>query len=211
MVVMPPLARVSLTGRHVRLGPLGREHASALARAAAADRATFGLTLVPDGEAAMRAYIDEALAEEARGEALPFVVEDADGAAVGSTRFTAIERWTFPGPPPELVPDGPDVVEIGYTWYAARVQRTGLNTEAKLLLCRHAFECWGVRRVMWKTDARNERSRAAILRLGARFDGVLRAHRVAADGGVRDTAFYSMLRAEWPEARTRLEGLLTRI
>jgi RimJ/RimL family protein N-acetyltransferase len=126
------------------------------------------------------------------------------GDVVGSTRFTSIETWRWSGEPPPPVPGGPDVVEIGFTWYAERAQRTALNTEAKLLLCTQAFEVWGVRRVMWKTDARNERSRAAILRLG-----VLRAHRPAADGQtVRDTAFFSMLRDEWPEAKRRLEARL---
>jgi RimJ/RimL family protein N-acetyltransferase len=103
------------------------------------------------------------------------------------------------------------VLEIGWTWYAERVQRTGVNTEAKLLLCTHAFETWLVRRVSWKTDARNARSRAAILRLGARFDGIRRAHKVSpSDGAARDTAFYSMLSQEWPTAKKALEARLGR-
>jgi hypothetical protein len=111
---------------------------------------------------------------------------------------------TLPADPPPPIPSGPDVVEIGWTWYAVGAQRTAVNTEAKLLLCTHAFERWRVRRVSWKTDARNARSRAAILRLGAQFDGILRAHRAAGDGTVRDSAFFSMLAAEWPAARQRL-------
>lgn len=206
---MTPLAPLTLAGRHVRLEPLAVEHAAALLRAASGSRATYALTLVPRDEVEMRAYIDAALEEQRQGAGLPFVVRDAAGDVVGSTRFTSVETWRWPGEPPPPVPGGPDVVEIGFTWYAERAQRTALNTEAKLLLCTHAFEVWGVRRVMWKTDARNERSRAAILRLGAKFDGVLRAHRPAADGrSVRDTAFFSMLREEWPEAKRALEARL---
>ncbi len=202
------LEPLTLTGRHVRLEPLRLEHAPALLAAADVSRATYALTQVPADLAAMQAYMRTVLAEAERGECLPFAVRDAAGAVVGATRFMSIERWDWPGPPPEPVPAGPDAVEIGGTWYAERVQRTALNTEAKLLLCAHAFEHWRVRRVSWKTDARNERSRAAILRLGARFDGILRAQRPAADGGVRDSAFYSMLASEWPEAKL---GLLRRL
>jgi len=201
MNILEPL---SLTGRHVRLEPLRLEHAPALLAAADESRGSFGWTLVPTDLDGMRAYVATALAEQARGESMPFAVQDAAGAVVGSTRFMSIERWRWPGPPPEPAALGPDALEIGFTWYAARVQRTALNSEAKLLLCTQAFEGWRVRRVLWKTDARNERSRAAILRIGARFDGVLRAHRPGADGAVRDTAFFSMLGSEWPEAKLSL-------
>ena len=123
-----------------------------------------------------------------------------------------IEHWKWPGEPPAPLPalEAPDAVEIGFTWYAERVQRTALNTEAKLLLCTHAFERWEVRRVTWKTDERNARSRAAIARLGARFDGVLRANRADADNVVRSTACFSMLAGEWPEARSGLLRHLSR-
>jgi RimJ/RimL family protein N-acetyltransferase len=205
---MKTLEPLILTGRHVRLSPLLSEHAPALLAAADESRATYTFTIVPSELAGMQAYVATALAEQARGESMPFVVRDGAGAVVGSTRFMSIEWWQWPGAPPEPQPVGPDAVEIGHTWYAERVQRTALNTEAKLLLCAHAFERWRVRRVLWKTDARNERSRAAILRLGARLDGVLRAHRPGADGVVRDTAFFSMLASEWPEAKL---GLLRRL
>lgn len=201
-------APVTIAGRHVRLEPLADLHAPALLAAADAGRATFALTFVAADLEGMRAYIRGTLDDQDRKTALPFVVKDANGVVVGTTRFMTIEWWKWPGAPPAPIPDGPDVVEIGGTWYAERVQRTALNTEAKLLLCTHAFETWRVRRVTWKTDARNERSRNAILRLGARFDGVLRAWQPAADGGVRDTAFYSMLASEWPEARAKLEQRL---
>ena len=200
-----------LMGRHVQLEPLGFEHAEALLAAANESRATYALTTVPASATGMEAYIVAAHAERDDGRSLPFVVRDAAGAVVGTTRFMEIEHWTWPaGTPAAPVPEGPDAVEIGYTWYAERVQRTALNTEAKVLLCSHAFERWKVRRVTWKTDARNLRSRTAILRLGARFDGVLRANRPAADGGVRSTACFSMLAEDWPAARRTLEGRLER-
>jgi RimJ/RimL family protein N-acetyltransferase len=201
---METLDPLTLVGRHVRLEPLLPEHAPGLVAAAGESRATYALTFVPSELGDMQAWVATALAEQERGECLPFAVLDAAGALIGSTRFLAIERWRWRGPPPEPVPAGPDAVEIGATWYVERAQRTAVNTEAKLLLCTHAFEHWRVRRVSWKTDARNERSRAAILRLGARFDGVLRGHMPGADGGVRDTAFFSMLASEWPEAKLRL-------
>ncbi len=209
---MQPLERVTLSGKHVRLVPLDLAHAEPLLRAADASRATYDLQPVPASVADMRAWIGEALAEEARGESLPFAVLEANGGlVVGTTRFMAIDWWKWPVPPPEPRPVGPDVLEIGWTWYAERVQRTGVNTETKLLLCTHAFEALRVRRVSWKTDARNARSRAAILGIGAKLDGVLRAHKLSrSDGAVRDTAFYSMLASEWPAARRALEERLAR-
>lgn len=207
---MDKLEPLTFVGRHVRLEPLAVDHAPALLEAASAARGTFGFTLVPADLAGFAAYIATALAERDRGESMPFVVRDAAGTIAGSTRYMMIETWSWPGAPAPPLPSGPDALEIGATWYAQRVQRTALNTEAKLLLCTHAFEAWGVRRVTWKTDARNLRSRAAIERLGARFDGVLRANRAGADGAVRDTAFYSMLRSEWPEAREKLARQLER-
>jgi RimJ/RimL family protein N-acetyltransferase len=205
---MPRLDCITLMGRHVRLAPLTLEHAEGLHRAASASRATYGLTIVPDSVPAMQAYIKGLLAEAERGEGLPFAVHDAAGEVVGATRFLSVEWWKWPGEAPPPLPTGPDVLEIGGTWYAERVQRTAVNTEAKLLLCTHAFEVYGVRRVSWKTDSRNAASRAAILRLGAKFDGVLRAQRAGSDGVVRDSAYFSMLRGEWEGAK---RGLLERL
>ena len=123
---------------------------------------------------------------------------------LGSTRFMNIEHWPW-----DLAGADPDAVEIGSTWLAPSAQRTPVNTEAKLLMLTHAFEVWHVQRVTLKTDARNERSRNAILRLGARFDGVLRANMPAYDGAwPRDSAFYSILASEWPAVRS---GLRTRL
>jgi RimJ/RimL family protein N-acetyltransferase len=206
---MTKLVTPTLVGEHVRLEPLEAAHAGPLLAAANESRATYAFTIVPADLAGMEAYVATALAERAAEQSLPFVVRDATGVVVGSTRFLAIEHWKWGGPPPVPVPEGPDAVEIGFTWYAERVQRTALNTEAKLLLCTYAFERWRVRRVTWKTDSRNLRSRAAIARLGAQLDGVLRAHRPAADDTVRSTAFYSMLAEEWPAARQRLMARLS--
>jgi N-acetyltransferase len=200
---------LTLRGRHVVLEPLAVEHAEPLLALLDENRSVYALQLLPPDLAGLRAWIAAALDGRERGAAVPFVVRRAAGGEiVGTTRFMNVERWGWPGPPPAPVPDGPDVVEIGGTFYAIAAQRTAVNTETKLLLCTQAFEAWKVRRISWQTDARNERSRAAILRLGARFDGILRAHRVGADGTVRDTAWYSMLAAEWPEARARLVARL---
>lgn len=209
---MEPAALFPLTleGDGVRLEPLSRAHADALATAASESRAAYALTRVPDGAAAMAAWIDVALADAARGEAVPFATVDArSGRVVGSTRFGSIERWAnWPGAPAQPLPRGPDAVEIGWTWLAASAQRTHVNSGAKLLMLGHAFDVWRVRRVTLKTDARNARSRANIERIGCRLDGILRAHMPAADGGVRDSACYSMLSAEWPPARERLRARL---
>ena len=194
-----------LDGRHVRLEPLTPSHAPALAAAAAGDRSTFRFTPVPDGDSAAAAYVADLLADAERGLVLPFATLLPDGEVVGATRFLGLEYW----PVDEERPAGvPVVAEIGGTWLTPRVQRTPVNTEAKLLMLTHAFDTWQVLRVSLKTDARNARSRAAIERLGARFDGVLRAHSPAADGGLRDTAFFSILSGEWPDVRDRLRRRL---
>ncbi|HEY2518290.1 MAG TPA: GNAT family protein [Polyangiaceae bacterium] len=207
-----PLSPVTLAGRHVRLEPLSVGHLPGLLQAASESRATFTLTSVPGDEAAMRAYIDYARERFEAAEALPFATVDvAKNRVVGSTRFAALERWAWPAgrvaPAPAV---DFEVAEIGWTWLAPSAQRTPVNTEAKLLMLTHAFETWKLRRVLLKTDARNSRSRAAIERLGARFDGILRAHMPSYDGGVRDSAFYSILAAEWPEVRERLRARLER-
>jgi RimJ/RimL family protein N-acetyltransferase len=206
---MLPVRPVTLADSVVSLEPLSPDHAEGLSRAASGSRATYLLTRVPDGLEAAREYVRAALDEQARGVSVPFATRDArSGRIVGSTRFMTIERWAWPAPyGSEERPAGrADVVEIGATWLAPEAQRTAINTHAKLLMLIHAFEAWEVRRVMLKTDARNARSRAAIERIGAKLDGVLRAHMPAFDGAVRDTAFYSILAAEWPEVRARLEA-----
>jgi N-acetyltransferase len=186
-----------LVGRHVRLAPLRVDHADAL-RVAAADGELWSLdyTSVPgpaSGEA--EAYIQLALAQRDAGEAWPFVVLDAAGEIVGSTRYYDIDRRV-----PKL--------KIGYTWYATRMQRTGLNTEAKLLLLGHAFETLGCASAYFETSHLNLRSQSAIARLGAQRDGVLRGHMRHKSGSLRDTVVYSILASEWPEVKAGLQGKL---
>jgi N-acetyltransferase len=200
---------VVLDGRYVRLEPLAAGHVPALVTAAAESRATYGFSWVPEGEGPMAAYVAEALAARAAGAELPFAtVRWADGRVVGTTRFSDTAPWAWPDGSAFQRHDRPDVTEIGHTWLAASAQRTGVNTEAKALMLRHAFEVWEVHVVRLRTDQRNARSRAAIERLGARFEGVRRADRPGADGSVRDSAFYSISRAEWPAVRDRLDALL---
>lgn len=197
------LAPVTLRGPRVTLEPLAAEHTPALAAAAHAARDAASITSIPVGEDAAAAYVRSALAAFEAGRALPFVTLDAAGTLVGSTRFGNVEFWTWPD---GRTSGAPDALEIGWTWLTPSARRTGLNREAKRLMLTHAFEVLNVRRVTLKTDARNDRSRAAILGLGATFEGVLRAHMPAVDGGVRDSAMYSILADEWPTVRDRLEG-----
>jgi RimJ/RimL family protein N-acetyltransferase len=205
------VAPVVLEGRVVRLEPLTAAHAGGLLAAASGRRDTYGLTWVPGSLAEAAAYIDAALGEQTARRSLPFATVDrARGGVVGSTRFLNIEYWTWPpGNAHQRGAERPDAVEIGATWLAADAQRTPINTEAKLLMLEHAFDRWRVHRVSLMTDARNERSRNAIVRLGARFDGVLRAARPASDGNIRDTAAFSILESEWPAIRARLQARLT--
>jgi RimJ/RimL family protein N-acetyltransferase len=195
---------VLLAGRHVRLEPLTPQHAPGLAAAGAGDRSTFALTPVPDGDTEASAYVAALLADADQGAVLPFATVLPDGEVVGATRFLDLHYWPVDGRPAGV----PVVAEIGGTWLSPRAQRTPVNTEAKLLMLTHAFTTWRVLRVSLKTDARNARSRAAIERLGARFDGVLRAHSPAADGGLRDSAYYSILDTEWPSIRDALTARL---
>jgi RimJ/RimL family protein N-acetyltransferase len=149
------------------------------------------------------------LAARAAGDQLPFAtVRRVDGRVVGTTRFSDMLPWSWPTGSPFQRQDRPDVAEIGHTWLAASAQRTGINTEAKFLMLRHAFEVWEVHVVRLRSDQRNARSRSAIERLGARFEGVRRADRPGADGTVRDSAFYSISVAEWPAVRDHLGALL---
>jgi RimJ/RimL family protein N-acetyltransferase len=206
---MLPIAPVTLADDVVLLEPLSPFHAESLYRASSRDRGTFGLTFIPSSLESWTAYVARFLEEQSRGLSVPFATRDArTGQVVGSTRFMTIERWSW-GDVAPLEPrplDCPDAVEIGSTWLAPEAQRTGINTHAKLLMLTHAFEVWEVRRVTLKTDARNVRSRMAIERLGAKLDGVLRAHMPASDGTVRNTALYSIIAAEWPDVKTALRS-----
>jgi len=187
---------VSLEGRHVRLVPLEPAHGAALI--AAADDGELWkstMTIVPARDT-MSDYIGTALAAQASGRELPFVImRKPSGQIVGSTRFYNIERQDRNA-------------EIGYTWIAASAQRTAANTEAKLLLLTHAFESWRCIRVSLITDVLNQQSRAAILRLGAKEEGILRNHLIMPGGRYRDSVCFSIIEAEWPEVKARLETKL---
>jgi RimJ/RimL family protein N-acetyltransferase len=135
-------------------------------------------------------------------------VRQSGDVVIGSTRFFDIERWSWPQGHVRHGRPHPDVCEIGYTWLAPSSIRTAANTEAKLLMLTHAFEAWQVLRVCLHTDERNQRSRTAIQRIGGRFEGILRAHRLAADNTARNSARYSIVVSEWPGVKQRLTALL---
>jgi RimJ/RimL family protein N-acetyltransferase len=194
-----------LAGRHVVLEPMRPDHVPELAPATGGDRSSFGYTRVPDGLDETEAYVDWLLNDAADGTVGPFVQRRiSDGRLVGCTRYLH-PSWP-------LGRKSPDEVEIGGTWLSADAQRSAINTESKLLLLTHAFDRWGSQRVAICTDARNQRSRDAIERLGAHFEGVLRRHRPSTHAGdgnrLRDSAMYAVTIDDWPELRERLVGLL---
>lgn len=189
---------VELALTPVRLVPLSLAHENGL-RTAAADGELWNLTFtsVPEPQDT-RGYIERALAQQAAGNRLPFaVLESASGRVLGSTSYH------------DIVPDL-DRLEIGYTWYAQSCWRSAVNTTAKLLLMQHAFETLGAALVGWRTDILNVRSQAAIERLGAHREGVIRHDLRRRDGTVRDTVRYSLLASEWPAAKARLLVRLAR-
>lgn len=200
--------KLFLRGKYVRLEPLQHGHAEALARAAAEDPSLYRWSPVPQGIEEARKYIDAALAWARAETAVPFVVIRAnDDVVIGSTRFWNIERWLWPQSHPSHGRNNPDACEIGYTWLAKSAIRTAANTESKLLMLTHAFEVWHVLRVCFHTDKRNERSRAALERIGGQFEGILRAHRMAADFIPRDSVRYSIIASEWAAVKRRLARL----
>ncbi|MGH7731604.1 MAG: GNAT family N-acetyltransferase [Candidatus Eiseniibacteriota bacterium] len=189
---------LTLEGEHVRLEPLTMAHHAALWEIAK-DHELWRWTATDvrtPGDLAR--YMENALAEQAAGRALPFAtIAKASGHAVGSTRFGNIEPLNRRA-------------EIGWTWLGGRWRRTAVNTEAKLLMLKHVFETWGCIRVELKTDALNQASRAAIARLGAKEEGIFRRHIITQTGRVRDTVYYSILEEEWPSIKARLEARLHR-
>jgi RimJ/RimL family protein N-acetyltransferase len=217
-----------LSGRHVRLEPLDHRHIDGLVAASAADSSLYQWSPIPQGKDEATVYVDTALAWRDAGTAVPFAIVKLNGVksngvklnggnlnagsddavVIGSTRFFNLERWSWPPGHPRHGRDIPDACEIGYTWLARSAIRTGANTEAKLLMLTYAFETWQMLRVCFHTDARNQRSRAAIERIGGKFEGILRAHRMAADYIARDSVRYSILQAEWPEVKRQLWQLL---
>lgn len=191
------ISPVTLAGAHVRLVPLSLEHEAGLADAVRdGELWRLWFTAVPSPEH-MRAEIGRRLALQQAGSMLPFTVFDAAGTPVGMTTYMNIEAEH-------------DRLEIGSTWYAARVQRTALNTECKLLLLSHAFDALGCVAVEFRTHHLNTRSRRAIERLGAKMDGILRNHRRVENGTLRDTCVYSIIESEWPTVRAHLAWQLER-
>jgi N-acetyltransferase len=198
-----------LTGSHIRLEPLSPAHLNGLVAASSGDPALYQWSAVPIGRNAVLQYIEAALALREAGKAQAFAtIRMADGVVIGSTRFFDIERFDWPASHPRHTHENPDVCEIGYTFLSHTAIRTAANTEAKLLMLTHAFEVWQILRVCLHTDARNKRSQAAIERMGGKFEGVLRAHRMAADFTPRNSWRYSILAEEWPEVKRRLEERL---
>ena len=192
MVVSP----IFLEGAHVRLEPLAKTHLAGLVEVGLDEELWRWIPTPVRTQEEMAAYIETALNEQKRGEALPFaIVEKSTSRAIGSTRYGNIDRAHHR-------------VEIGWTWVARDWQRTAMNTEAKYLLLRHAFETLGCMRVELKTDSLNERSRAAILRLGAREEGIFRNHMITASGRIRHTVYFSIIDSEWPAVKARLEAKL---
>lgn len=182
----------TLSGRHVSLEPLQAVHVPGLQRAVEGtglDQLWFTQVPSPSGVAD---YVQAALQAQAEGKVLPMVIRDAAGEIVGTTRYYALEASV-----PKL--------SIGYTWYAPRVQRSGVNTEAKLLLLRHAFETLGCLAVVFETSWFNHASRTAIARLGAKQDGVLRNHTRHPDGTPRDTVVFSIIDTEWAAVKRHLQ------
>lgn len=192
MIVTP----VTLEGKHVQLEPLLAAHHAALTEIGLDEDLWRWIPAPVRTPEEMSAYIEAALAEQARGVSLPFtIVERSSGKPVGCTRYGNIDRVHRR-------------VEIGWTWIAKPWQRTPVNTEAKYLLLRHAFETLGCIRVELKTDSLNEKSRAAILHIGAQQEGIFRNHMITASGRIRHTVYFSIIDNEWPAVKARLEQRL---
>ena len=190
------IAPVILEGRHVRLEPLTLEHTAGLAQVGLDEDLWRWIPTAVHTPEEMRSYVETALNERKSGSALPFaLIEKSSGRSIGSTRYGNIERVHHR-------------VEIGWTWVARPWQRSNINTEAKYLLLQHAFETLKCIRVELKTDSLNERSRTAILRIGAREEGTFRNHMITASGRIRHTVYFSILDSEWPDVKARLENRL---
>ena len=190
------VAPIALEGCHVRLEPLKMAHLAGLAEVGLDQELWRWIPTAVRTKEEMAAYIETALEEQTRGVSLPFaLVEKSSGRTIGSTRYANIDCTHRR-------------VEIGWTWIARNWQRTAINTEAKYLLLKHAFETLGCIRVELKTDSLNERSRAAILRIGAREEGIFRNHMMTASGRIRHSVYYSIIDSEWPDVKARLEAML---
>ncbi len=192
------IAPVFLEGIHVRLEPLSSSHVTALTEIGIEPEIWRWMTNEVRDQADMQRYVDAALEAQRNGIALPFATVDrTSNRVVGTTRFGNIDRANRRA-------------EIGWTWINPKWQRSAINTEAKLLMLRHAFEVWCCIRVEFKTDALNDQSRAALRRIGAKEEGMLRKHMIADSGRIRDSVYYSVLDSEWPDVKAALEKKLQR-
>jgi RimJ/RimL family protein N-acetyltransferase len=197
-----------LCGRQVRLEPLHADHAPGLAAASAGDPELYRWTRVPEAQLEAGGYIAAAVAARQAGSAAPFaVIRLSDEAVIGSTRLWDLQWWTWPEGHPRHGSANPDTCEIGHTWLAHSAVGTGVNSDMKRLMLTFAFEIWGVQSVCFHTDARNERSRRALARIGARYEGILRGHRLGSDGRPRDSARFAITAADWPAVRQHLAEL----
>lgn len=186
------ISSITLAGQHVRLEPLLASHEESLVAAASDGELWNSIVTVVPNRSTVASYIGDALSGQALGRELAFViVSQATGAVVGTTRFYDIHQTDRR-------------VAIGYTWLSKSAQRTAINTESKLLMLGHAFEQWRFIRVEFITDILNDQSRAAILRLGAKEEGVLRNHMMMPGGRIRASVCFSIIREEWPEVKARL-------
>jgi len=186
---------VTLFGKRVRLEPMTIEHVEPLARVGLDPELWRWIPTAVNDVEGMRTYVTIALDERTRGVSMPFVtVDQSNDRVIGSTRYANIDRSNRR-------------LEIGWTWLAPAYQRTGANTEAKLLMLTHAFEVLEAIRVEFKTDALNAKSRAAIARIGATEEGTFRSHLITQSGRVRDSVYFSIIDKEWPSVKARLVGL----
>lgn len=189
---------VTLEGKHVRLEPLAREHLDGIVAAGSFPEIWTWISVRPEGREGFERFIETALAAQAQGTELPFTTVDrASGKIVGGTRYLNISPRDRR-------------LEIGWTWITPSMQRSYVNTEAKYLQLRHCFEELGCRRVELKTDARNAKSRAAMERIGAQFEGIGRKQMLTFDGTNRDNAWYAFIDDDWPAVKLRLEEMLAR-
>jgi len=196
MITEMVIAPIALEGEHIRMEPLQKNHLAGLAAVGLDPELWRWIPTPVRTIEEMADYIETALREQEQGASLPFaLVERQTGRPIGSTRYGNIGRTHRR-------------VEIGWTWVAREWQRTVINTEAKYLLLKHAFETLGCIRVELKTDSLNERSRAAILRIGAREEGTFRNHMITASGRIRHTVYFSIVDSEWPAVKARLKTAL---
>lgn len=193
---MPSLGPLTLTGAHIQLEPMRREHAAALLDAGRAAEVWAFMPVRAGSSESIEGWLTKALEAERLGREYPFVVRRlVDGRVIGSTRYLDVQQEDR-------------TAEIGWTWYQPAAWGTAVNPEAKYLLLRHAFEDWGAIRIALKTDVRNLRSQSAIKKLGAVYEGTLRNQRIRPDGSYRDTPIYSIIESEWPSVKRSLERRL---